>query len=145
MSKPNYADEAAKLKGTEKKKKSVPKVKKCQYEGCPLKASSFVPERGGYSCNFHHSGQFHYDVSISIRNNLSSIQGYNRMIRWEPRDWVKNRNYLLNRKHCPMGENEPPSMYLINYFNWLTNKIQDEATVIVLKRLENQEAIESEL
>jgi len=127
----DYAEEAGKLTGKAKPKK--PKVKKCQYTGCPLKACCVV--LGSYTCNFHHhsSGQFHKEITIAIRSNKTFIQAYNKMVNWINNEWNDpvNKKWLLNNKNCAMLKDEPPSLYLVRYFNWLDTKVRAEATAMI--------------
>jgi len=135
MSNPNYAEESAKLKGSAKKKKSIPKVKKCSYTGCPLNAATVI--NGRYACNFHFDGDFHQEVTLAIRNNKMFLQNYNRMVKWQVNDWQKNKNRLLNHAMVPMEENETPSGYLVKFFNFIEQKINNESSDMATRRLQN--------
>ena len=131
--KSNYAEEAAKLTGPKKKKDSAPKVKKCCYQGCPINASTAV--NNVYSCCFHDSGQYHYDVTLAIKNNKKFLQNYNNMVRWSVQDWINNKDRLLNHPKVPMGENETPSGYISRFFTFISEKIKTEASEMIEKRL----------
>jgi hypothetical protein len=126
MSKIDYAEESGKLKGPKEKKKSVRKVKKCMYTGCPLNAST---EFGGnYRCSFHFSGDFHHEVTMAIIENLNFIKAYSKMVKWRVSDWTEHSKWLLTKKNCPMEPKELPSVYISRSFEWLSEKIKDDAT-----------------
>lgn len=132
MNKKSYAKEAAKLHGPEKKKKSVPKIKKCMYTGCPLNASTEI--NGQYRCLFHFSGDFHHEITIAIKQNINFIRAYSGMVKWRISDWKKHKDWLLTKENCPMKPKELPSLYITRSFFWLAKKIETEASILIERK-----------
>lgn len=134
--KSNYAEEAGKLTAPKSRKKdSVPKIRKCKYSNCPINADTAI--NGQYTCSFHDTAHYHDDVTVAIIKNKSFRLNYNTMVKWKVKDWVKNKDRLINHKHLPMNEEEPPSLYLIRFFKFLSDKIKRESSEAVTKRINN--------
>ena len=132
----NYAKESAKL-SKKNNQKPADKPRKCQYQNCPMRAVSTVEGRS--RCSYHHTGDFHHEVTIAIKQNINFINGYNSMVKWTVSDWTKHNDYLLNNKNCPMEQGELPSMYLVRFFNWISEKIQSDATILVNQKLKGDQ------
>jgi len=130
----DYAKEAAKV-DSKSKKVHVPKVKNCRYANCPLRATTAI--NGQYACSFHDTAQFHGDVTLAIRNNKTFIQNYNTMVHMGVKDWQKAKKRLLNHPSVPMNEGESPSMYLVRFFNFIEQKIKNEASEMIIRRKNN--------
>jgi len=127
----DYATEHAKIG---KKKKPIDKIKNCSFTGCPMNADAFI--NGMWMCCFHDSSDYHQDVTVAIRKNKSIIRTYNTMVRWKPADWKEHHKWLITKDNCPMGENEPRSLYILRYFNWISEVIKNDATTEINKRLQ---------
>ena len=123
----DYKEEMDKLKGNQKNKRKPPPVKDCSYTGCPLKASILI--NGRYTCCFHYGTDFHNEVTIAIKSNKTFLQNYNSMVKWSVSQWQKNKDYLADHKLVPMLEADTPSGYLVKYFQFISNKINNEASI----------------
>lgn len=130
----DYRKEMDKLDDN-KKKKSAPKVRKCKYSQCPINADTAI--NGQYTCSFHDTAHYHDDVTVAIRKNKTFLLNYNAMVKWKVSDWVKNKANLIEHKHVPMEEEESPSLYLIRFFKFLSDKIARESSEAVTKRINN--------
>lgn len=128
----NYAKESAKL-SKKNNQKPVDKPKKCMYQDCPMRAASTAEGRN--RCSFHVTGDFHREVTISIKQNKNFIKAYNSMVKWNQSDWSDQKNWLRSNKNCAMEENELPSMYLVRFYNWLSEKIDNDASALIEKRV----------
>ena len=111
------------------KKPYDPIPKKCMYIGCPMKPS--WKDDDGYKCSFHENGDYHAEVSQAIRDNMSLIKAYNSMVNWSVVDWVDNNGWLRSNNHLAINEGEHNSAYVLRFWNWLCDKIQDESVIII--------------
>ena len=128
----DYKKEMDKLNDNKKSGKPVDKPKKCMYQNCEMLAATTAEGRN--RCAFHQTGDYHHEVTVSIKQNKNFINGYNNMVKWDVSDWAKHNNYLLNNKNCPIEQGELPSMYLVRFFNWISEKIANDASVLIEKR-----------
>lgn len=134
--KSNYAEEAGKLTAPKDKRKGkIPKIRKCKYSNCPINADTSI--NGQYTCSFHDTAHYHNDVTVAIRKNKTFLMNYNTMVKWKVIDWVNNRERLINHSHIPMIQEESPSLYLIRFFKFLSDKIARESSEAVTKRINN--------
>ena len=128
----DYKKEMDKLNDNKKSGKPVDKPKKCQYSGCPMLATSTV--EGRHKCSFHHTSDFHHQVTLSIRMNKDFLERYYKMVKWDVSDWVEQKVHLINSKNCPIEENELHSLYLVRFYNWISEKIDNDAAVLIEQR-----------
>ena len=131
----NYREEMDKLDDT-KKTKSVKRKKKCNYTSCKLSATTEI--NGHYTCPFHFNTDFPNQVTVSITQNFRLIQHYSRMVKWTVKDWRDQQSWLLNNKSLNMLQDEIPSVYINRFYNWLLNKVADDATRLIEKKVTNE-------
>lgn len=115
-----------------------PPINKCQYMGCPMNAS--IKDTDGYKCAFHRTGDYHYEITESIKKNLKFISQYTKMINFTTDDWNEQDMWLRTTPNCPMLEGELHSLYINRFYNWLDEKIKNEAMDFI-----NNKEIYSEL
>ena len=119
------------LKG--KKEKYIEHVQKCQYVGCPIKAS--VLDGDGHKCSFHETPDYHQDVTESVKSNIKFIGAYSTMVKWDAEKWIENDSWLKTNVNIKMVNDEPYSVYLNRYWQWLTAKVRDDSISIINSRL----------
>ena len=128
-----YNEAMGDFKSSRKQKKEQVPIKKCQYHGCDHVAS--VIDSNGPRCNWHETGDYSADVTQAIKDNQNYIDGYNKMVYWDGEDWHKQKTWLEQNVNCPMSPGEPPSIYLIRFYNWIAEKIRTDSVEIINKRL----------
>ena len=104
-----------------------------------LRKESSTSAGGNYRCSFHESGHYHGEVTMAIKENKNFIKTYKAMLKWNTSEWHKQDNWLKTNKNCPMGKDEPPSIYLVKFFNWLSEKIKSDATRHVESRVGHEQ------
>ena len=109
-----------------------PPVNKCMYMGCPMRAS--IKDLDGYKCAFHKNGDYHYEITESIKKNIKHVHAYVKMINWSSIDWKTWSDYLSTTVYCPKEDEELNSLYLNRYYLWLSEKIKIEATDFIANK-----------
>ena len=122
-----YNEDVDKLQPGKKKKKTVQKIKRCRFPGCPMNADHYLQEGGLWACCFHNNSDFHKEVTRAIVNNIQYVKWYSAMVKWNGATWKKETHNLAN-KEFPLLPGQCRSIYLHEFYNWIEQKILNEAT-----------------
>ena len=99
----------------------------CCHHNCILTATA------GRECVHHYGSGKNNSTRITqaIMNNRDFIKAYRKFCLMDQEDWEKPeiRNWLINNPQCPMGEDEPHSMFVVRYHHWLVDHIKSEAGI----------------